>query len=158
MSGYCIVCRQYLSSLGDIGWTMSLFDFAKICLFSEVNGVVVNDGNPIAGAEVIQTVIYGGGKEVRNSTTTNSRGEFHFDALFTHSISTLLPGESVYAQGLVIKYDRADIEGWTLVKRSDKENAELGGEKINLLCDINAENLRQETPGNGVLLGICRWK
>jgi len=137
---------------------MSLFDFAKICLFSEVNGVVVKDGSPIAGAEVIQTVSYGGGKKVRNTTTTNSWGEFHFDTLFTHSISTLLPGESAYSQGLVIKHDGADIEGWTLVKRDDKENSELGGQKINLLCDVDGENLRQETPGNRVLLGVCRWK
>jgi len=135
---------------------MSLFDFAKICLFSEVNGVVVKDGVPIKGAEVIQTVSYGGGEKVRNSTTTNSQGEFHFNALFRHSIRTLLPGASVYDQEIIIKYENQEIPGWIMVKQNRQENTELDGLPISLTCDINSEEQRKTTQSN-VVLGICHW-
>lgn len=138
------------------GWTMSIFDFAKICLFSEVKGVVQKDGKPVANAHVIQTVKKEG-KEFRNTTITNTQGEFHFAPIYTHSISTVLPVEPTYTQRIFIQYEGKELRGWMLVKNDNEENTELGGRPIRLRCDVNAEDTRKEV-GNQVLLGICSWE
>lgn len=34
---------------------MSLFDFMKVCVFTDVSGVVTLEGKPVAGARIVRT-------------------------------------------------------------------------------------------------------
>jgi len=138
------------------GFAMSLFDFAKVCLFSEVNGQVLLKGKPITDATIKQTY-YWGHKPISRTTQVDQFGKFHFNPVYKYYLGQFFPIEAVVSQEISIIHDGKEFEGWISTKRSFDENSELNGKSIDLTCDLTDENSSKEV-GYEIVLGICRWK
>ena len=130
---------------------MGLFDFLKVCLFSEVAGVVVVDGKPIAGAKLLRTVKLNDTVH-SDETESNAEGKFHFDAMFTNSINKLLPIEPYLPQKIIISYNGREFLAWELDKHNFDEEGELL-RKIHISCDLASRDSRREY-GARILWGI----
>ena len=135
-------------------WGMALFDFLKVTLFSEVNGRVLKDGSPVAGAEITRTAIYN--QENHSETTlSDENGAFRFKPLHVHSVNKILPSEVVITQNITIRHDGKEYRGWKTVKRTTDEKDELSKYLSNLSCDLSADEKQTETY-RGVIAGICQ--
>lgn len=126
---------------------------AKLHLFSEVNGVVLKSGTPISGAVVEQEFVWSWNDEVgRTSVKTDTLGQFRFPAQVRHSLlASLLPHEPRIKQTILIRYSGETFQAWLLDKSSYKEDSELGGRPIALICDLDAAVEHQ-----GEVYGMCR--
>ena len=147
-------------------WGMSMFDAFKVYLFSEVNGVVTLEGQPVVGAEVIRSATLS--KTFTDRTITDTKGYFHFDEMTTQSFSTIMPGQRVIMQKIVIKYKNEIYLGWDRSRREYDQYGELNnmfdfkeGDVIvplDFTCELKDEPTI--TPINGLeysAIGICKW-
>ncbi|MCI0506530.1 MAG: carboxypeptidase-like regulatory domain-containing protein [Gammaproteobacteria bacterium] len=136
---------------------MGLFDFMKVCLFSEVNGVVTLEGKPVAGAEIVRTAKFSD-TEHTDKAVTDADGKFHFDAMYTYSINkALMIIEPVFHQKMMINYQAKEYRGWKTVKRSYDENTEVGeGKQIILTCELTDDDLKKEDGLRVPIVGICK--
>jgi len=135
---------------------MGLFDFMKVCLFSEINGVVTLDGKPVAGAEIVRTAIFKDKPRI-DKAITDEAGKFHFDAMYGHSLGKLINMfEMVIPQTMTIHYHNHEFLGWRTSKRDYHENAELDSDRdITLSCDLSNEpSLKDQQYGRPVR-GVC---
>jgi hypothetical protein len=140
-------------------WSMGLFDFLKICLFSEVNSVVTLEGKPVAGAELVRTAMIND-KEYIDKAVTDEGGKFHFDAMYTHSINKIVfITEPVIPQTMTILHNEKECLGWRTSKRDYHENAELDGDReIILACDLTDESSIRDQKYRRPVRGICNYK
>jgi hypothetical protein len=155
-SRYQILLFVCLSMVTLEVWSMGLFDFLKVCLFSEVNGVVTLEGKPVAGAELVRTAMIND-KEYTDKTVTDEGGKFHFDAMYTHSINKIVfIIEPVIPQTMTIFHNDKEYLGWRTSKRDYHMNAELDGEReIDLKCELtNERSVKYQTLGSNIS-GIC---
>jgi len=132
---------------------MGLFDFMKVCLFSEVNGVVLIEGKPVAGAEVVRTSkmndsIY------TDKTVTDKQGRYHFDARYARSVDKILPVQPMVEQNMTITYENKAHLGWETTKMNFKENGELN-KIINVSCDLSSQPEIRTGPRYNPIKGIC---
>lgn len=134
---------------------MGFFDFAKVCIFSEVNGVVVHNGEPLAGAKLTRTVRWKK-KDLVDSTTSDADGRFKFDVLKVSASNKFLPVEPVIPQRITISHNGEEHVGWKTTKRDYDENGELAGKPLNLRCDLSGEMQHQEI-GIRIIQGLCTW-
>ena len=139
---------------------MGLFDFAKVCLFSEVSGVVTLDGKPVADVEVVRTAQMGHDNIYTDKTVTDGQGRYRFPARFTHSVYKIAPVEPVITQKITFYYQDKEYLGWFMTKRDYEVNTELG-HPLNLTCALDSEpKMRTGGPRiEGVLhytvVGLC---
>jgi len=135
---------------------MGLFDFMKVCLFSEVNGVVTLEGKPVAGAEIVRTAEIND-KPYTDKTVTDENGRFHFDAMYTHSVNKILPMEPYMPQKILIKYKEEEYTAWRTSKRDYYENAEMEDDKnIALKCELTDEPTINDQKLRSNIIGICK--
>ena len=132
---------------------MSLFDFAKVCLFSEVNGRVLLNGKPMKNVQILRKTSFQN-KKSTEVTSTNEIGEFHFDAKYEKSIAKFLPVEVVISQEIEAIHDSKHYELWKTTKRDYEENSELNGKAMNLVCDLSHKP-EYQTIGEHVIKSIC---
>ena len=133
---------------------MGLFDFVKICLFSEVNGVVTLNGKPVPDVEVVRTMRMGHNNIYTDKTTTDNQGHYRFAARFTHSIRKIAPVEPLIFQRMVFVYQSKEYLGW----ETDKRNYQINGEldvAINLVCELTNESRVRVGPRHRGIDGIC---
>ena len=131
---------------------MGLFDFMKVCLFSEVNGVVTLEGKPVAGAEIVRSAEIND-KPYTDKTVTDENGRFHFDAMYTHSVNKILPMEPVIPQKILIKPQGHEYLAWEMTKHDYGINDEIKM-PIRLACELlNKESGKEYGPT--VVWGIC---
>ena len=134
--------------------------FLQICLFSEVRGVVTENGKPRAGLTVIRKSL-ANGSEYINKTRTNDSGEFYFEPEYSRSINKLLPTQPVIKQQIIIQQGDREYIAWKSVKKNYEEGGELktfaGGEKspIDLSCELTDPPSYKETDFN-IIHGICK--
>jgi hypothetical protein len=140
---------------------MGLFDFMKVCLFSEVKGVVTLEGKPVVRAELVRTAKIGE-KTHADRTTTDENGRFQFPAMYTHSVYKIAPVEPYIDQKIKILADGKEFLAWNV----DKRNYDLDGElrhydsgvqvnvKPNIRCELSTEE-RGKRFGARVLWGVC---
>ncbi|MDH5778538.1 MAG: carboxypeptidase-like regulatory domain-containing protein, partial [Gammaproteobacteria bacterium] len=133
--------------------SMGLFDFMRVCLFSEVNGVVTVQGKPVAGARIVRTAKLGD-KPYTDTTTTDSRGMFNFKARFTNSVNKIAPVEPRIPQKLVIEHAGKEHVGWEMSKHNYDTDGELG-KPINISCELTNEETKQEI-GYKIIWGKCK--
>lgn len=138
---------------------MGLFDFMKICLFSEVKGVVTLEGKPVAGAEIVRTAEIND-KVHTDKTVTDESGKFHFEAMYTHSMNKIIfIIEPVIPQTMTIIHNDEEYLGWRTSKRDYHENAELDdGKKIRLTCEIADEPSIKDQRVKRPVRGICKFE
>ena len=131
---------------------MGLFDSLKVCLFSEINGVVMNDGKPVVGAEVTQTAKFSG-KFYTYKTATDEHGRFHFEERRAYSLNKIAPIEPYIDQKIKISHSGKEYLAWDIDKRNYDSNGELG-RNLKLQCDLGRKESRKEF-GERILWGIC---
>jgi len=129
--------------------------FVKQVLFSEANGVVLNQGKPLAGIEVTRK--YTDEDSHEETVKTNKDGRFHFpkatNTLFFEL--SFLPSEVVVSQEILIKYEDKTYDAWISGKRNYEDGGEIGKKIINIICDLSNEPKYKEfSKGEGVY-GIC---
>lgn len=126
--------------------------FGSKTLFSELTGTVVIGGEPCVGARLVQTVSDGGGEKINAETTTDTDGKFDFsDISKKKGFLSLLPGEFVAAQQILIHYEGREYQGWISSKRSPEPNAESDGNPFELVCDLDQDPQYSENH-----FGVCR--
>jgi hypothetical protein len=149
-----------LLGITTIGIAMGLFDFAKICLSSEVSAVVMLNGKPVAGAEITRMVEWK--EKVYTTTTSDAQGHFHFEPTFANSVlQQIMPVENVIDQIINIRYQGKEYLAWRGTKRNLELNGEFADRKPHpLTCELTAES-RLTKDGvdfaSGSVRTICTW-
>ena len=121
----------------------------KLYPFSQVEGVVLKDGRPVAGAEVERRYVEDS-RPVTATTRTDGEGRFSFPKVMQRSLLAWLPGEVVIEQTIVIRHEGIEYMAWSLFKRNYLDNSELDGKPIRLIC-----KLEQESQRGGEVFGIA---
>ena len=124
----------------------------KMCLFSEVNGVVLRNGKPVEGAVVEREAFWRWKQQrIRDSATTNEQGEFKLPMVERASIlGSFLPHEPVIEQGILIHVGREEFEAWGFIKRNYRVNGEADGKPLHMVCELTGEPVRR-----GKVYGLC---
>lgn len=131
---------------------MGVFD--RLVLFSEVHGTVLKDGKPVAGAELVQKVVWSDdGNEIPpQRTTTDEAGAFALPAIERRaSLLRLIPAQPTIQQTIVIRYQGVEYVAWLHGKSSYNANTELDGRPIHLVCE-----LKRQPDYEGKHYGICK--
>lgn len=131
---------------------MGLFD--SLVLFSEVQGTVLKDGRPVAGAELVQNVEWSGhGPDLpARRVVTDERGAFRFAPIESRAgWRRLLPAQPMVLQTIVIRAGGFEYLAWRHGKDSYDTESEIEGRPLRLVCELTRE------PGHeGKHFGICR--
>lgn len=134
------------------GWAMGVF--SRLVLFSEVHGTVLKEGQPVAGAELLQKVVWSD-EEEKNRTqhmVTDSNGVFGFPAIESNAgLLRLIPAQPTIQQTIVIRYQGVEYVAWLHGKGSYHTNTELDGRPIKLICELT-----RQPDYEGKHYGICR--
>lgn len=126
-------------------------------MFSEVQGMVVKDGKPLAGVKVTREFKWAHNDDTQKDTVaTDAGGKFQFPSVSRFSIMTsLLPHEPVIKQKITLDYEGKEILVWRFFKRDYDENGELKGKPIKLECDVKREegfHINKDILGIGTLI------
>ncbi len=144
---------------------MGFLDFARIYIFSEVDGVVLMEGKPVSGAKVVRTADYKD-KIHTNTAITDDLGCFHFDDIYTYSMRL---SETAILQKIIIYYQDNEYLAWELVKRhenrygelTDPEKPEKPVIKLNLKCELTDDQKKEQRVefflGDRIIYGLCSW-
>jgi len=109
--------------------------FDYIYFFSETEGFVNIDGNPIKSATVVRTYQVGNyTEEVVEKTTTDENGKFYFPHGKDYRIIKII-GEAVIRQEVIINHNGNKYSGWKYTNRGLEKYPEIG-QKIILKCDL----------------------
>jgi hypothetical protein len=154
-------------------WGMGLFDSLKVCLFSEVSGVVMMAGKPVAGVEVIRTVEMNPSSEITQpnyteKTVTDALGHFHFEAKFSQSLKKILPVQPRMRQFILFRHNGNEYLGWKMYKFNYDEGGEINSlsaresrkdiKPLRLKCDLSSEPKIKLTNSGDDASGLCEWE
>jgi len=126
--------------------------FKKKCLFSQVSGVVLSGGQPVAGARIEHYYWWDGPEKSRRITVnTDSDGRFSADAVYDDAWMTyFLPTSPSIQQQLTIHHEDKEYEAYLVFKDNYDENGELGGKPLSLVCELG-----DEPSNDDGFYGIC---
>lgn len=125
---------------------MSIFKPGKTCVFSPIKVRLTKDGQPVVKATVTRQWEWNDRNE--DAATTNENGVVEFPAVYESSISRLLPTELVVGQQLSVDINGEEIVFFTNSKREPEENAEFGGDKFYVRCELAEEERLVEEYGS----------
>ncbi len=128
---------------------------SSMCLFSEVHGVILKSGQPVANARVERryTWAWKNDRKFQDHTTTDTQGRFHFPAAMETSFwGGVLSHQPQILQIINIHYDDKIYRAWNLEKRNYEVNGEVNGQALKLLCDLDSEPSTKE----GGYYGVCK--
>jgi hypothetical protein len=137
--------------------SMAMFNYY---IFSEVRGVVVSNGKPVAGAVLERTYDWTWkNQKGRDETVTNDKGEFHFPEITGFALLGWLPHEPVIEQTIRITYDAKSYVAWGHNKHNYDRNGELNGKTPMLYCALEAKDTIKESGSwGGAVTGICELR
>ena len=133
---------------------MALSDVGKVCLFSEISGVITLDGKPVANAKLVRTVKKE--KTIIDETTTDANGNFKMPAVFERTVTKFLPMEFVVKQDILLTYNNKEYKIWDGVKRKEEENAESRGKPLVVKCELNSD-VNHIAVNGSVFFNLCTW-
>lgn len=115
----------------------------NLYLFSEVQGTVTQNGKPVPGVKLHQSVNWAWGqKEFTFETVADADGKFIFHPILAHSFfAGIVPAEIDIKQTLRINHEGANYDGW-MYNKSDYNNlSELitGEVSLNLTCELTTK-------------------
>jgi len=129
---------------------------SEMYLFSEVDGVVTSQGQPVAGAEV-ERIYHWGWKDVERKarTTTDQAGRFTFPQVVESSFfGSFMPHEPLVSQRILIRWQGEEYTAWKHTKHNYRKNGELGGRPIRINCPLeNEPTLKEDVK----VYGICTF-
>lgn len=134
---------------------MSFFNPTKTCVFSEVKARLVLDGKPVAGAKVVRK--WNWHKERSDEATTDGNGYVNFPEVYESSVTRLLPAELVVGQQLSVFIDGEEKIFWSNAKRRPEENAEYGGSRFQIACELTEEEVVIKDYGS-LMLTMCKFE
>jgi hypothetical protein len=133
---------------------MTFSDAGKVCLFSQISGVITLNGKPVANAKITRTVNLN--KDKMDYAYTDENGHFEMPAVFQQTLTTFLPQEFVAKQDIVVQYNGNSYDIWSGVKRTPEENAEARGKALSVQCELNAEKQFKQV-NNSPYISRCIW-
>ncbi len=146
---------------------MALFDFFKIYVFSDVTGIVLLDGSPVEGAEIIRTADHEEDKVYSDRTKSGADGRFSFPAISTYSLRPLMLG-TIIRQEIKILHNGKAYLAWETTKHNKHLYGELNNAdadnpiKLDLSCELTddpeKETIVELKYLNALIKGVCRWK
>ena len=134
--------------------------FNRIVLMSDVEGVVLKDGVPVEGAEVVQQISLDEPNDVPETIArTDAQGKFDFLRVTKGpGIRRLIPVEPSVLQRILIRYKGVEYEAWRHSKHSYEPDSELNeypvqGRKgpLKLVCELSN---KPDFEGNHY--GVCK--
>jgi hypothetical protein len=134
------------------GSAMGIFD--RLVLFSEVHGTVLKDGKPVAGAEIVQKVVWSDDENeiAPQRAMTDKAGAFSFPAIEHRAgVLRMIPAQPIMLQTILIRYQSAEYIAWQHSKTSYNANTELDGRPIRLVCELT-----RQPDFEGKHYGICK--
>lgn len=137
------------------GIAMGLFDAGKTCVFSAVKARLTMNGEPVKNTKVTRQ--WDWNKLNYDEAVTDENGYVTFPARFETSLSRLLPTELVVGQQLSIDYNGEETVFWTNSKREPEENAEYGGARFDLSCELSDEEVLIEDYGS-LMVTMCKME
>jgi len=129
-------------------------------IFSEVRGIVVSEGEPVAGARIERTYSWTWkNRKGSDSAVTNAKGEFHLPEITGFALLGWLPHEPVIVQAIRITNRGTTYDAWLYAKRDYDKNGELNGKPMVLYCSLQTPVRRFETGVIGnTAAGICELR
>ena len=140
------------AALPALAWGMSM---GKFCLFSAVEGVVLERGQPVPGAQIERSYSWTWKKQQgTDQASTDAQGRFQFPAIQGSSFFRgFLPHEPMVEQTILIHHGGKTYKAWMFDKRNYEQNGELAGKPIVLSCSLETEPRH-----SGKVFGICELK
>jgi len=146
---------------------MAFFDFFTIYVFSEVDGVVTMNGEPVQGAQVTRTGDHEEDKVYTDTVVTDAQGRFSFSPISTFSLRPIMLG-TIIRQKITIKYQGMEYLAWKAKKKNNYRYGELNNEgvenpvKLDLLCELteaqDKKTVIEMKLRNVAVYGLCAWK
>ncbi len=128
--------------LSGLSQGCSMASSSKLCLFSEVQGVVLKGGQPVVNAQVKRyyTWAWKNDQRYQDETTTDAEGRFRFPAALESSFwGSWLPHEPQILQRIDIHVGEQAYRAWSLEKRNYRIQGEVNGQALILRCDLDNE-------------------
>ena len=137
----------------------------EVFLSPEVNGVVTDNGTPVANLEIIRSLIYIDEKVHRDTASTDQNGRFHFpNKTILSSIPNKLIVENRVSQEIFIESENTLIPLWVANQSGIKEIPEYSKKLAFLECELTNKRVAFEFKKNNnehlnyVASSICRWE
>lgn len=120
-------------------------------IFSQVKGTVLEQGRAVLGAVIERQVEWNDEKSTDRANTA-ADGSFVLPALTRKAslLDRLLPSEPMVKQTILILHEGKTYKAWYFFKRNYKDNGELDGRPIQMVC-----RLEREPAKHGEVFGIC---
>ena len=136
-----------VSSMGFLG---------KLCMFSSVEGIVLQNGEPVAEAVVTREYEWQDTKK-SDQTVTDASGKFSFKPRFEYSLlSVIIPHNPVVLQDITIGVNGDSFEAWSFQKGNYKLDGELQGKKLKMTCELSSEPDLHELSALIRYYGLCK--
>ncbi|WP_077339013.1 DUF6795 domain-containing protein [Pseudocolwellia agarivorans] len=157
----CMLAFPIISQGVDMfGW----FKKQDVFLCSEVNGIVTENGEPVANLEVIRKLIYTDEKVRKDVAVTDSTGHFYFPQ---KNIRSTLPNkpfieDSVWQEIFIDREGRL-IPFWVASSPGSKETPEYSKKLAFLNCELTNKRVSFQFKNNKnehlnhTASSICRW-
>lgn len=125
---------------------------ARMVLFSAIEGRVLDNGRPVAGAQIERSWRWSWKSEDgADRTTTAADGRFALPAVVRSSfLGSLLPHEPLVDQIITIVQGGKSYKAWAHFKRSYDDNSENKGRPLRITCRLESEPARRAD-----VFGIC---
>lgn len=133
---------------------------AKMCMFSAVQGVVTEHGQPVAGAVVERRFSWAWkGETGTDRVQTDSKGHFQLEPVWRSSLlGGLLPHEPSVEQQILILHGDRTFTAWQFDRDSYALDGELFGRLIRLRCELDdapRRHLLEQDYVRHSIFGIC---
>ncbi len=127
---------------------------AKMVIFSAVQGQVLLQGAPVAGAEIRREFHWAWTSENGgDKTTADQDGRFVLPSIERRSLlGSLLPHEPVIKQRIVVRHGGQRYEVWLNFKHDYEHHSENAGRPVKVVCRLESEPVRR-----GQVMGLCEF-
>jgi len=127
-----------------------------MCVFSEVKGRVVLNGQPVANAVVERSYSFDADKFTTDSAKTDANGNFSFETRWYYSLRSFFPAEMNVYQAIWIHHASKKYEAWRLTKHRPLElDRELPNEAQGIKSDPNKPYDYNATYPKRKILLVC---
>jgi hypothetical protein len=127
----------------------------KKCVFSAVEGIVVDDGVPVVNALIKRTYTWDS-DDFTDEIKTDKNGYFSLPEKHESSLWTIFPHNPSVGQLITIHIDDKEYQAWGFRKGNFDVNGELDGKPMNLACDLNNPKESHKVNDYKSYLGICK--
>lgn len=139
------------------GTAMSIFSSKEedVVVFSPMQGKLTYEGKPAAGVKIVRWLIWKDNDGEKETFYTNDKGEFNIP-IKTDRVKLSAIATFVMSQTLLVYYNDDEIPIWVKSKRDKTLYGELGGQPVNLHCELTTKRKRIEND-DGLFSTSCVW-